>query len=166
MKLNVTVREPREVAKEEPKRTNNNTDKLTSDQNARLKTILEKIDNEKYVLLYNNNFKKIFGKTMKESNEVEGFVKIEHNCKTAYRRFRGYKVDGNSILMGQRTMNKLGVGDSDEVTVSKACWFCYLWCNQDSCIKHPFRLAFIGIVFAILGLIVSVISLICSGHCC
>ena len=179
MSINVTVREPEEFAKEEPKTSNNNTDELTPEQKKRLEAIRGKLENEKYVLLYGKNFERIFGDAMGEGDleDIEGLVKIKHNCRTVYRRFRGHNLGKESILMGYRTKKALRVKEvGDEVSVSKASWIGYLWHNQDSCVKWPFRIAFVGIIFAIisffftmLGLIVAVISLILTlinGGCC
>ncbi|MCR4812413.1 MAG: hypothetical protein K5867_07505 [Bacteroidales bacterium] len=178
MSLNVTVREPKEFAKEEPKTTSNN-EELTPEQEKRLGTIREKLENEKYVLLFGKNFERIFGDSMGEGDldDIEGLVKIKHNCRTVYRRFKGHNLGKESILMGYRTRKALRIkGAEDKVTVSKASWVGYLWHNQDSCVKWPFRIAFVGIIFALisffctmLGLFVSVISLfqtLISGGCC
>ena len=123
---------------------------------------------EKYVLMHSGCYEKIFGDKMANADQedLEGLVKIKNGCKTVYRRYKSSSINGETIQMGYRTRKELGVDDGEMVSVSATNWFCYLWNNQDSCVKHPFRIAFIGIILAIisffitlLGLLVSMVSL-------
>lgn len=134
-------------------------------------------DHEKFVLMHSGCFSKIFNGNMDKVDPecLEGLVKIQHKCRTVYRRYRGSKVDGNVVELGYRTQKELKVKDGDEVVIKPTNWFCYLWHNQDSCIKHPFRIAFVGIILTLisflltlLGLMVSTISLMQSliDRCC
>lgn len=166
----VTVVDPFKTAKESKKDTTKDNEK-DPEEEKRLKIVKEKIENEKYVLLHSNNFRNIFGKAMSDSEveDLEGLVKIRHNCRTVYRRYKGHNIDGNKILMGSRTMKELRVNEDNYVTVEKASWLGYLWNHQDSCIRQPFRLAlfgillaFISLLFTLLGVLLSTISLMQS----
>lgn len=168
--MKVTVVDPFKATKESKKETSKDNEKNLKEESA-LKIVKEKIESEKYVLLHSNNFRNIFGKAMSDSEveDLEGLVKIRHNCRAVYRRYKGHNINGEKILMGSRTMKELRVKEGDEITVKKTSWLAYLWYHQDSCIRQPFRLAFFGILvtlisllFTMMGILLSTISLMQS----
>lgn len=120
-----------------------------------------------YVYVNNQYFKDIFGASYNNISDaalLEGLVKIQCNGKPIYRRLIGKNIDKKTIMMAYRSQCELKVkeGASYDFVIEPATWFCYLWNNQDSCIKYPFQFAFWGIVIAFASFLLSIIGIAVS----
>ena len=136
--------------------------------------------NEEYVLVYSKKLAEIFsdesskndqkGNKQDEKDQIfmEGLVKITplgSSQKPIFRKCRAHnEVKSDEIALGYRTNKALFQNDYKEpgrqVIVERACWFCYLWHNMKSDVKHAFRSATIGLIITALGSIASIASII------
>lgn len=123
------------------------------------------IDFERYVRVHSRSFSEIYHDSLKKTddhNSLEGIVSIysiESN-KTIYRKLVGGHVNSGDVEMGYRTQCELKVREGENVDIKPANWFCYYWCNSDSYLKHPFRIAFFSAVITMFSFIIGIVSLI------
>ena len=127
-------------------------------------------DYENFVALYSKEVSSFIDtKEGKTPDSVEGLVCIQNasnKCKRIYRRVVAsstYGLDGSHAMLGNRSMNQLGINEYDKIIISPTNWFCYLWHYYDSTIRCPFKVA---VIFGILSLLMGGLSLIISCACC
>lgn len=126
-------------------------------------------DSEKYVVLTPKALSEIA--EWEEWNhvsdsDIELIVKIKNagaNVPAVYRKAiarssSGFKND--ELMIAYRTKKLLKVDDGDKVSLKKASWFGYLWCNIDSAVRWPFRIAMCMCIGTILEWIICLIKLL------
>ena len=105
----------------------------------------------------------------KTPDTIEGIVCVKNasnKCKRIYRRVVAsstYGLDGSHAMLGNRSMKQLGIKEYDKIIICPTNWFRYLWHYYDTTIRGPFKVA---VIFGILSLLISTLSLIISCACC
>ena len=111
------------------------------------------VDIHKVAIFYSKDFKTIFGEKMSDAHEgaIEGIVKISKYNKTIYRKYIAWnKATEGNVKLSTRSLALLGMDDYAKVTITKSNWFAYMWHNNDSTIRVPFKLAFWSILLTLL----------------
>ena len=99
---------------------------------------------------------------------IEGIVCVKNasnKCKRIYRRVVAsstYGLDGNHAMLGNRSMNQLGIKEYDKIIICPTNRFRYLWNNYDATIRCQFKVA---VILGILSLLISILSLIIGCIC-
>lgn len=119
---------------------------------------------DKYAVMNAKTFRDDVGyqkSNVSKSVKLEGLLKITNPCnkRKIYRKYRYDKEckDGQ-ILLSLSARSELGFHDvfskdnKLHVCVKQACWFAYYWCNSDSYIRHPFRLAVIAMICTVISI--------------
>ena len=121
---------------------------------------------EEQVFLYSGDICKLRnGKNDEETWEM--LVKITGpNKRSIYRKAYSAHVDGDTIKLGYRSRNILGVQEGDTVSVKRTCWFPYCWRHYNSTIRGAFRVGIISLGLTCISLVVTCISSILSLICC
>ena len=126
-------------------------------------------DYENFVALYSKEVSSyIATKEGKTPDSVEGLVCIQNasnKCKRIYRRVVAsstYGLDGSHAMLGNRSMNQLGINEYDKIIICPTNRFRYLWNNYDATIRCQFKVA---VILGILSLLISILSLIIGCIC-
>ena len=121
---------------------------------------------EEQVFLHSGNICKLRnGQSDEETWEMLVKIKVP-NRKPIYRKAYSAHVDGDTIKLGYRSRNILGVQEGDTVSVKRTCWFPYCWRHYNSTIRGAFRVGIISLGLTCISLVVTCISSILSLICC
>lgn len=121
-----------------------------------------------FVVVYNHDISEIndgvHSKDEKNTDRLDGLVKITGNRKPIYRRLRPYSPAGaksGEVQMHFHTQNLLGVKENDTVTIEPTCAFKYMWNNPDVSVRAAYRTAIWAFVFScILATTLGILSFI------
>ena len=122
--------------------------------------------NEEYnnfAFLHSSAYRQIFGTKQKSLQKswrgLSGYVKVKNGKHKVYLRYHSWNgVKASEVQLSYLNYCRLGLDTSrkqtNEVEISKSCWFCY-YCNHwDAGIKWPFILAFGSIILSLIGIFV------------
>ena len=122
--------------------------------------------NEEYnnfAFLHSIAYSQIFGTKQKSLQKswrgLSGYVKVKNGKHKVYLKYHSWNgVKLSEVQLSYLNYCRLGLdtskGQTNEVEISKSCWFCY-YCNHwDAGIKWPFILAFGSIILSLIGIFV------------
>ena len=120
---------------------------------------------DRFAFMRTDSYRNIYGHPMSEAkgNEIGGYVEIKNvsNGKKIYRKYRGCnKVEDNHVMLDYRTICELQLSAKNEerfITVKKSNWWKFYFRNSDPGIKFPALLAFFGLLFTLISMILSII---------
>ena len=126
-------------------------------------------DFENFVALHSHEVSLFIDtKKGKTPDAAEGIVCVKNasnKCKRIYRRVVAsstHGLDGSHAMLGNRSMNQLGIKEYDKIIICPTNRFRYLWHNDDATIRGPFKVA---VILGILSLLISILSLIIGCIC-
>ena len=128
-------------------------------------------DCEKLAFFYSKEFEEINeGENMKETTDPDklyGYLKIISQFgKVIYRRYRSIAgIKQGEVHLTYRSYCELASEPGDKVWVEKSNWFSFYWYNSDAGVRWPFKIAFIGIILAIISFLITLYQLLPSFHC-
>ena len=123
-------------------------------------------DVDKYAVMNPQDFKEIFKTTKSKtsSNDIlEGFVKVQHQKQSIYRKFRSLNtINKGEVHLSYNSCCELTIINKltqpVDVIVSPANKWAYYWCNSDSYVRLVFKLGLISIFIGIISIVVSFLA--------
>jgi hypothetical protein len=125
-------------------------------------------DVDKYAVMNPQDFKEIFKTTKSKtsSNDIlEGFVKVQHQKQSIYRKFRSLNtINKGEVHLSYNSCCELNIlqdikqPQPVDVKVSPANKWVYYWCNSDSYVRLVFKLGLISIFIGIISIVVSFLA--------
>ena len=123
-------------------------------------------DVDKYAVMNPQDFKEIFKTTKSKtsSNDIlEGFVKVQHQKQSIYRKFRSLNtINKGEVHLSYNSCCELTIINKltqpVDVIVSPANKWAYYWCNSDSYVRLVFKLGLISILIGIISIVVSFLA--------
>ena len=120
-------------------------------------------DVDKYAVMNPQDFKEIFKTTKSKtsSNDIlEGFVKVQHQKQSIYRKFRSlHSLNKGEVHLSYNSCCELTIINKltqpVDVIVSPANKWAYYWCNSDSYVRLVFKIGLISILIGIISIVIS-----------
>ena len=122
-------------------------------------------DYDDVAFLNNRTYSAIFGETRADSSiekKLLSVVKIKYGCRSIYRAYRcSANMTKNTVALTQNSQRLLfgSLTNADDVTISKGSKFIYFWNHPFHATRISMRLGVVPVVFAILSIIITLISI-------
>lgn len=122
------------------------------------------IDNEGLALFCSKGtYENLFGEKMKDAEQDRqrlSVVKIKKGNRCIYRKFAARAIEGlrhDSVGLSLNSWQQLQLDDDNNVEVSKSCSFPFYWFHPNSATRVSFRMGFLSISLAIIGIGLSIV---------
>lgn len=112
-----------------------------------------------YCFLHSGQYAKITGqkKCGSDNNDPDLYLSVKSPRRTIYLKYHAGRNSGDTVALSYNNLFRLRLlqpgEDSATVSIAKSNSFMYMWMNGDATGRHTFRLAVVGTVTGIAGII-------------